>query len=207
VSDFFTPPPREDPEPAYEQPVWIGPPANELGVAVPQRVLMARTEDVAVALLDVVAFTTGLEFAVEVRLREHDELSDPFGFRLRHTLREGQEIPEEVFRFGFELADGGKATNVGHFPSFDGTPSGPVLMQRGGGGGGRSWSFRYWLWPVPPPGPLTVVVEWPLHEIPLTRIELDADPLRQAAALSEALWPGGGPDQGAGGFVTSEITR
>ena len=202
MSDFFTPPPRQEPERDYEQPAWIGPPANELGVAVPQRVLLARTDDVAVALLDVVAFSTGLEFAVEVRLREYDERSDPFGFHLRHTLREGDAIPDEIFRFGFELADGGKATNIGQFPGQD-PPAGPVLMQRGGGGGGRSWSFRYWLWPLPPPGPATVVVEWPSQGIELTRVELDAAPLLEAAALSEALWPGAEPS--GGGSVTTQF--
>jgi hypothetical protein len=81
-------------------------------------------------------------------------------------------------------------------------------MQRGGGGGGRSWSFRYWLWPLPPAGSLTVVIEWPFHAIPLTRIALDAEPLRLAAATSESLWPeGGGPDQGPGGFLTTRIGR
>ena len=169
---------------------------------MPQRVLLARTEDVAVALLDVVAFSTGLEFAVEVRLRELDELSDPFGFHLRHTVREGGAIPDEVLRFGFELADGGKATNLGGFPGPD-APSGPVLMQRGGGGGGRSWSLRHWLWPLPPEGPLTVVVEWPRHGIQLTRIEVDGEPLRQAAAMSEALWPGASPSSGGASFTSS----
>lgn len=203
MSDFFAPPPPREPEPEYRQPEWLGPPENELGVPVPLRVVLARTDDVAVALLDVVAFSSGLEFAMEVRLREHDELSDPFGMRLRHTRQGMSELPDEVLRFGFELSDGRRVTNLGHFPGFEDRPPGPVLMQRGGGGGGRSWSFRHWLWPLPPAGPLAVVTEWPAQGVGLTRIELDADPLLEAAAQSEVLWPEGGASPG-GGFVSSQ---
>jgi len=97
VSDFFTPPPPREPEPDYTQPPWLGPPANELGVPVALRALLARTE----------------------------------------------ELPDDVLRFGFELADGRRVTNIGHFPGFEDQPEGPILIQRGGGGGGRSWSFGY----------------------------------------------------------------
>jgi hypothetical protein len=203
MSDFFAPPPPREPEPEYRQPDWLGPPENELGVPVPLRVVLARTDQVAVALIDVVGFTSGLEFALEVRLRELDELSDPFGMRLRQSQRGGSELPDDVLRFGFELSDGRRVTNVAGFPSFDDRPAGPVLIQRGGGGGNRSWSFKYWLWPLPPGGPLAVVVEWPAQRVALTRIELDADPLLEAAAQSEVLWPGGGASPG-GGFVSSQ---
>lgn len=204
MSDFFTPPPPREPEPDYMQPPWLGPPANELGVPVPLRVLLARTDDVALALLDVAAFSTGLEFRMEVRLRTHDELIDPFGMRMHHQRRGVEELPDEVLRFGFELADGRRVTNIGHFPGFEDRPEGPILIQRGGGGGGRSWSFGYWLWPLPPAGTLTVVVEWPSRAIELTRVELDAESLLAAAAQSEQLWPGSEP-AGGGGFVSSQI--
>ena len=59
MSDFFAPPPLREPEPEYLQPEWLGPPENELGVPVALRVVLARTEQVAVALIDVGAFTTG----------------------------------------------------------------------------------------------------------------------------------------------------
>jgi hypothetical protein len=199
VSDFFEPPPPREPEPIPEQPPWLGPPENEVGVPVPLRLLLARTDDVAVALLDVSAFSTGLQFRMEVRLRAHDELIDPFGMRLRHTRRGGAaELPDDVLRFGFELADGSRVTNLGDFPAFEGERTAPVLIQRGGGGGGRAWSFGYWLWPLPPPGPLTAVVEWPSRRIEVTRVELDAGPILTAAAESAPFWPDGGARSGGG---------
>jgi len=146
VSDFFRPPePPPEPEPTPLQPAWMGPPENEIGVAVALRLLLARTEKVAVALTNAAAFS-----------------------------------------------------NVARFPGFDEPQEGPVLIQRGGGGGERFWSFGYWLWPLPPPGSLTAVVEWPSEGIPLTRVELDAAALLEAAAESEQLWPGGGPSPGGG---------
>lgn len=87
MSEFFAPPPPREAEPDYAQPAWLGPPANELGVPVPLRVLLARTEDVAIGLLDVAAFSTGLMFRMEVRLREHEELIDPFAMRMPHLRR------------------------------------------------------------------------------------------------------------------------
>jgi hypothetical protein len=158
-------------------------------VPVPIRLVLAQTADVAVALLDVAAYSTGLEFRVAVRLRELDELSDPFGL---HRRGRG-ELPDDVLRFGFEYADGRRVTNLGPFPGFE-RQDGPVLIQRGGGGGGRSWSFGYWLWPLPPGGAMTVAVEWPGRGIELTTFPLDGDGLVDAAARAVKLWPGDEPD-------------
>jgi hypothetical protein len=72
-----------------------------------------------------------------------------------------------------------------------------VLVERGGGGGGRSWSFGYWLWPLPPPGPLRVVVEWPVAEVPQTEVELDGAAIVAAAADVDVLWPSDGPERGS----------
>jgi hypothetical protein len=184
--DFFTAPPPEPVRDVPESP-WLGPPANELGVSVPIRLALAQTPDVAVALLDVAAYSTGLEFRVAVRLRERDELWNPFGLRTG-----GGELPDDVLRFGFEYPDGRRATNLGPLPGVE-QQGGPVLIQRGGGGGGRSWSFGYWLWPLPPPGTLTVAVEWPSQGIELTTFRLEGAALLGAAARSVKLWPGDEP--------------
>ncbi len=77
-------------------------------------------------------------------------------------------------------------------------------MQRGGGGGERAWDMRFWLWPLPPPGLLAFVAEWPLGGIALTRVEVDADPIVQAAAEAETLWPDGEPTSG-GGWATQFV--
>ena len=191
MSFFEAPPPLEQP-PELPQPAWLGPPANVLGAAVPLRVVLARTEEVAVAVTDASAYPTGVELTLAVRVRResHDAAFlhvDPI--HGPYPRRGG--LPDELLRFGVELADGRKATSVSGFPAWDheGEPEQPVLIPRGGGGGGRSWDQRFWLWPLPPPGLLALVCEWPAHGVSLTRVEVDAGEIVDAAARAEELWP------------------
>jgi hypothetical protein len=189
VSFFEPPPPPPEPPEEYRQPAWIGPPENELGVAVPVRRVLYRNDDLAIALLGVVAFSNGLELQVVMRRRKLAEEPDHLMHMHMHGRHaRGGELAPEVFRFGVEYADGRKATNLG-FPTGPEEPTSPVLMQRGGGGGGRSWNFGYWLWPLPPAGRLRVLVEWPALGIPLTDVELDGATLVAAAADVDVLWP------------------
>lgn len=81
------------------------------------------------------------------------------------------------------------------------------MGSRGGGGGGGNWSQTYWVWPLPPPGSLVLACEWPALDIPLTRCEIDAQPIREAATraqvvFSDAHLPERPPD-GAGPPVAS----
>jgi hypothetical protein len=204
VSFFEAPPPPPEPPEEHRQPVWLGPPENELGVAVPLRTVLFRNDELAIALLGLIAFSSGLQFDVAVRRRRSPVEHDPMMFHMRGRRTSGGELAPEVFRFGVEYPDGRKATNLGSpFPTGDGEPEGPLLMERGGGGGGRSWSFSYWLWPLPPPGPLRVVVEWPAQGVTLTDVELDGALLVAAAADADVLWPADDPPGGSGGGWTS----
>jgi hypothetical protein len=65
---FFEPPPPPEPE-EHHQPVWLGPPENEVGLAMPLNMLLARSDDVAVALLNITAFSAGFEITGTVRTR------------------------------------------------------------------------------------------------------------------------------------------
>ena len=49
--------------------------------------------------------------------------------------------------------------------------------------------MTFWVWPLPPAGPLVFVCEWPKYRIPLTRKEIDAGLIRDAAKLMIELWP------------------
>jgi hypothetical protein len=196
---FFELPPPPEPEEQQRQPAWLGPPENEAGVVVPLNVSLARADEVAVFLLSATAFSTGIELAGTVRTREQLEaLHEAF---VLHRRRRSAELEPELFRFGVEFADGRKATNLGHpfqRAQQDEDPSQPVLIPRGGGGGGRSWQMNWWIWPLPPPGPLALVCEWPAQGIELTRHELDATQLLEAARRVEPLWPDGDPSGGSG---------
>jgi hypothetical protein len=207
VSFFEPPPPPPEPPEEHRQPAWIGPPENELGVAVPLRRVLFRSDDLAIALLGVVAFSNGIELQVAMRRRDLPTEPDPMLFHMHGRHATGRELAPEVFRFGVEYPDGRKATNLANpFPLLvgDEEPTVPVLIERGGGGGGRSWNFGYWLWPLPPPGPLRVVVEWPVAGVPLTDVELDGAAFTAAAADVDVLWPDDGPSGGSS-WTSSEM--
>jgi hypothetical protein len=70
----------------------------------------------------------------------------------------------------------------------DEPPDPPVLWHLGDGGGGGRWSHNARVWPLPPPGPLTFACEWPALAIPLTRVEIDAERVREAGARAQVLW-------------------
>jgi hypothetical protein len=84
-----------------------------------------------------------------------------------------------------------RATSLDAFPhrafDHDEPPQAPLLLQRGGGGGGGRWSHDVWVWPLPPSGPLAFVCEWPALGIALTRIDFDAERLREAAGRARLL--------------------
>jgi hypothetical protein len=192
VSEFFEPP-RPPPEPpAYRQPVWAGSPENELGVSVPLSVELARTDRLAVAVLGVVAFSTGFSFHLAMRRRTavHDgdvlEGLHHLGLSKLNSLR-----------FGIQFSDGRKATTLGRpFGDALDESQGPVLSIGGGGGGGRSYDANMWVWPLPPPGPLAFVCEWLAEGITLTRREVDAQPIVDAARRSDRLWAEDASDEG-----------
>lgn len=193
---FFEPPPRPpEPEP-QAQPLWLGPPNNVVGVAVPVRLVLARTEEAAVVVDGLAAFPSGFELVLSVRVRTPRRQWSPLGL----WRDEGQAgLPDDLLRFGIELADGRKATTLSGFPD-RGEQEGPVLIGRGGGGGVTHWDQTYWVWPLPPPGPLAFVCEWPAEGISLTRAEIDAGLVLEAAARAEILWDE--PEGGEGGWMS-----
>lgn len=185
------PPPRLEP---HRQPEWLGPADNVLGAGVPLTAVLARTDDLAIVVDHVTAYPNGFELHIQMRLREVDEQADPFTL---HAARRG--FGADAFRFGVQFSDGSKATNGCHpFPPPDAKPGKPVLVQRGGGGGAGRWDMGFWVWGLPTPGSLLLVCAWPAKDVPETSVELDAQPILDAAARAEELWPGGNPGVGGG---------
>ena len=196
MTDFFEPPPppqRPEPE-GHRRPAWLGPPDNELGVAVPTRLELVRTENLALAVLDLVAFSNGCIFDVAIRRRHPQKGGSPF-----HPFHDHGGWQPDALHFGLQFADGAKATldraMWEHGP--DATPKGPMLMPHGGGGGARSWNMNMWLWPLPPPGPLAFVCEWQSESVALMREEIDAGSILDAASHVKQLWADDGEAGGA----------
>ena len=216
---FFEPPPPSEPTPIerWEPMAWEGPPENVLGGVVALDLLLARSEMAAVAISSAIAYPTGLDFTVELRLRDDPPERLGMGAPWEHRRSQSGELPDELFRLGVQFQDGSKATTLGtglhgtfvvdshgeaveestrgSFGVVEGdepeepqVPDSPVLVPRGGGGGMRRWSESQWLWPLPPEGRFSFVCEWPALGIALTRTDVDAAPIRDAAARSRPLW-------------------
>ncbi|SDY53566.1 hypothetical protein SAMN05660209_03071 [Geodermatophilus africanus] len=159
----------------------IEPPENEIPVALPQNVLLARTDDVAVALLDLHVLSTGVSFHLTVRaraaaLRRVDHRLTELVWN--HGPRGGR------FLLGVEFSDGRRGSSL---PM--GSSEGVLLHSRGGGGGETSVDQRWWLSPLPPEGPVRVVVRCPELGIEETSAELDGTAIRRAAEQVVELWP------------------
>jgi hypothetical protein len=207
MSFFEPPPPPPEPPVRYEPPEWAGPGENVLPGVFQLEVVLVRTESLAIQVHSGRAYPTGFEFTFALRRREartgrHD---DPIVRWHESTA----VIADEVLRFGVELADGRKATVFDRFRhrGDDDPPPDVVLAQRGGGGGSHLWEVKFWSWPLPPPGPFAFVVEWPSEGIPLTRTEIDTEPIRDAAARAEELWPRDGAAGGGWSSSTSTFHR
>jgi hypothetical protein len=155
---------------------------------VPLRLVLARTDKLVIALIEVVAYSTG--FTLRLSLRVHPEATDFDPHQVMMQLHGGpMGASDERLRFGVEFADGRKATNLGpRRPPGDEPPAISLSPQGGGGGGGRSWASGYWVYPLPPPGPLTLAVSWPAHAVAEQTHELDASPIAEAGADSVVLW-------------------
>jgi hypothetical protein len=165
-------------------PPWFSPPENELGVVVPVDLALARTDELALALLDVTAYSNG--FVLRLGLRLHPDALRSRGLTQIHGGLTGGG--EEHLLCTIEFADGRHATNA-----WSARPPGgealPISVQlQSGRGGGLSFDAHYWVFPLPPPGPITLAIEWPARGIAAVRHELDAGAILDAAGRSEPLW-------------------
>jgi hypothetical protein len=172
---FFddVPPPEERfwVEP-HRQPEWSGPPENMVGGAVALDLVLANTGDAAISLSVAVAYPTGVELRIN-------------GCR-RFTGEPAMHDAYHQLRFGVGLPDGRRV--VADRWADDDDDATERLVNRGGGGGGLTWQWDYWLWPLPPEGTLQVACMWEEQGIEETVVEIDAGPIRAAAAGAVELW-------------------
>jgi hypothetical protein len=187
VSSFgdLAPEPAPAPPP---RPVWLKPEAT-LGGVVPEELLLARTDEVAVAVGGITAYPTGFEFTLTAVLRRDDPDLDLLGPAFANRFSRDDRLPDGFLRLGVEFSDGTLATNVGYHFAWD-EPADALLTPTGGGGSGRRYDMRYWLWPLPPSGPLTFVCDWQVVGVRSARRQIDAQLLVDAATRAVPLWPG-----------------
>jgi hypothetical protein len=175
---------------------------------VPVELVLARSEEAVAAVSTIEAYPTGFEFNLTIISRQAE--SDQLQWALHHwPHRRGDAQANDFFRFAVVFADGRIATNVdrGHAPPVGPMADRAMLMPGGGGGGDRRYDMTYWVYPLPPPGPLAFVCEWPAFGLPETRVEIDAQPILDAAARSVQIWPENDEPDQHGPMQGLHITR
>jgi hypothetical protein len=184
---FFDDLPAPEPAPPRRHQSWEPPEAEFPGTVPLDTVMLGRTDQVAVAVTGLSAFSNGIEIFVTARIRPsagHADEHLPGGPRDLAASRRS-------FRFGMQLSDGSKVAGSagGGRPDRDHEPAGPVLYMFAGGGAPHSFISRWWSWPLPPAGPLEFVCEWPAFGIAETWVGIDAQLILDAAQRSIRLWP------------------
>jgi hypothetical protein len=167
---------------------------------VPLELILAQTDEVAIAVWQVSAYPSGFAFEVLALMAPHTVEQERFDALMFRGPMIGPHAQAGPLRLGVQFADGSKATNESR-PHPAGTttvtrvggggdaPRGPIMDFAGGGGGGHGrWHHNYWVWPLPPPGPLAFVCEWPGLDIPVTRQEIDAQLILDAAARAQVIF-------------------
>lgn len=156
----------------------FGPPDNEAPSAVGVSGVIGRSADVAILLVGLACYTTGLQIELGIRRRLDPDLDDRMHSHVDAGLLVGVEFSDG--RGVVAWRDGWSNWPPAHEP---------VLTHRSGGGGGREWSSTLWLSPAPPPGNLVLVVADPALGVDESRLTVDAEALRAAAEKVEVLWP------------------
>ena len=186
---FFRKSPASEPVPRRVHHPWNPPEAELPGIVPIDTLHFDRSEQAAVAIIGISAYSRGFEFFVARRIRPGtpglDEDATP-------EMRRRMLMDTEDFPISLQFSDGRKAISSGAHG--DSEPTGPILQRRGGGGTSHSQLLRWWAWPLPPGGPLEFICQWPVYGIGETRVGVDAQLIIDAARRSVQLWPEDDPN-------------
>ncbi|MFD9946863.1 hypothetical protein ACFWYW_00380 [Nonomuraea sp. NPDC059023] len=206
---FFEPPTAHDelsepPQPGLSP--WQAPPAQERGAVLVSDLVLARTQNVAMIVQTIQAFSTGCLINVDVitRLSADDStLTRAIYQHMATGVKAGAPLPDDLLRFGVRFADGSKATTVGQrvgkrYPPSSAPPPGPQvswllpgMSMRSGPDDSGVIVAGLWLWPLPPAEPFELAVEWPAGGVELAFAEVDGAAITSAAGRSLPYWPDG----------------
>jgi hypothetical protein len=162
---------------------WNQPETEFPGSVLIDSLQFDRSEQTAIAITGILAYTTGFEvFVTRLILPGAPGLDagPPSGTPREIGLQRG-------FQISLQLADGSTVTD--QRPHGDAAPTGPILTQRGGGT--SHYRLTRWAWPLPPPGPVEFSCQWPMFGIDETRASIDAQLILDASQSSVRVWPQG----------------
>jgi hypothetical protein len=182
-------PPAEPVQRERPLPPWVKPETEVPTVVDGAPTVLARSDDVALALAGIRAYSSGFEFDLCAVMRRAQLHSVPFW---GHGPYGGERVSDEVLRVGLRFADESVVTNVDWRVGGDDLEHEPRPFLMGGSSHSsqRRHETTYWVWPLPPDGPLTLVVEWPSFSLTEAHHEIDARAILDASARVLDLWPG-----------------
>lgn len=161
------------------------PPESEFPGIVPIDTLQfAPSEQAAVAITGISAYTNGFEIFVTRLLRPGGPGMDVDPVP---GASSGMLAGRQSFQISLLFAGGRRV--ISRRPDGDSEPTGPILRSRGGGGTSHHSLSQLWAWPLPPKGPLEFVCQWSMYGIAETRVGIDAELILDAAQRSVRLWP------------------
>jgi len=146
---------------------------------VPVRRLLAAKPNLELRIWNLVAFSSGFAFLLDVEgaeARLHDT----------HPIEyfEGGSV-ESVLRFGIELENGRRATNLDRVTGTRRVGVGLETYSTASRPGGRTLSS--WAWPLPPGRVILFAWDWRALGFGFTTLELDASAIRAAGQRSRRL--------------------
>lgn len=162
---------------------WDPPEAEFPGIVPISTLHFDRSDQVAVAITGLSAYSRGFEFFVTCLIRPGTHSFDP-------DPVPGADGPvlaaSHSFQLSLQLADGTAA--ISERPPGDAEPARPILQPRGGGGTAYYQHSQWWAWPLPPSGPLEFICQWPMLGINETQVAIEAQLILDAARQSVQPW-------------------
>jgi hypothetical protein len=195
---FFDSFPAPEPPPPFRRvqpPQWVEPGPNIMPGTLAVDGVLLHTPDVGVQADGFRVYPYGFRFDVTVLIKQNegdDPIEDPFAthpqFRAHQKTKTDQA---EALLVGVEFPNGRGATIHSLHRPGDGSqpPEPPVIGFNGGNGGGGHWENKFWVWNLPEAGDVSIVYSWLARSVPESRLTLDGNALRAAAARSVVLWP------------------
>lgn len=160
---------------------------NEIPGILPVRRFLGRSQIVAVALMSIHAYSTGLQFHLVARSRLGHSLGPT---HVRLAERAGLPVVSAP-QFDVTLADGTETVPLNLSEAFgrlDALGDRTVVIGWRAGGTHHRHDGDYWLTPNPPSG-LTVRFAWPHFGLGVTETQIPEESLRVTTAAAVELWP------------------
>lgn len=176
-------------------------PDNEAPVAVPTSTVLGRGPDAAVLLTSALAYSTGTEFMLSIRVRRQAGRSAKPLHQLMHRFGFDEVDANQAFLLGVQYADGRRTMTSGRngmpTPADEDDDQSLSLAFGSSSGSDNTYDLTLWLSPLPPPGPVTMVCRWPELDIDETKVTLDGTAIAAAGRAAIELWPPDFPEEPA----------